>query len=68
VIPAPPACRAAGRRAGRLRPLVRAAITAYEQWLEQPGADLSDRLDTAMRTQASVYSGRVGAAPEATTP
>ena len=44
------------------------AIAAYEQWLEQPGADLSDLLDTAMHTLAGVYSGRVGAAPQAAAP
>jgi hypothetical protein len=44
------------------------AIAAYEQWLEQPSADLGDLLDTAMRTLAGAYSGRVGAAPEAAAP
>jgi hypothetical protein len=34
----------------------------------EPGADLSDLLDTAMRTLAGVYSGRYGAAPQAAAP
>ena len=54
-----------GLAAGSLLPstiayaMLGVAVAAYEEWLEQPGADLSGLLDTAMRTLAGVYSGQL---------
>jgi TetR/AcrR family transcriptional regulator, regulator of mycofactocin system len=55
-----------GQRAGQLAPqaiahaVLGVSVAAYEHWLDDPGADLGELLDTAMRQLADAFGAPPG--------
>jgi mycofactocin system transcriptional regulator len=63
-----------GTRTGQLTPQAVAhatlgvCIAAYENWLDEPGADLTALLDQAMRQLGDAFAGRLEAGPPVVSP